>query len=176
MGLPILKNPCSHGSLTRYVKLRIAHAPGMLRTFSPPPQVSYLNMPWCMPVLLMSSFLWSRWRGNVPGIHGGPLRIRILQVYVSGKRPIKGWYSLDRCSFWNQHHQCPYIWNNSKPFIVSRPSSLSWKRRFFSRNIFIWLPLVYIVLWQIGVRNTVVIHSQLNMTLFMGLIKFRYTQ
>ena len=27
------------GPLTRYVKLRVAHAPGMPGTFSPPPQV-----------------------------------------------------------------------------------------------------------------------------------------
>ena len=29
-----------HGPLTRYVKLRVAHAPGMPGTFSPPPRVS----------------------------------------------------------------------------------------------------------------------------------------
>ena len=28
---------CFHGLLTRYVKLRVAHAPGMPGTFSPPP-------------------------------------------------------------------------------------------------------------------------------------------
>ena len=28
-----------HGPLTRYAKLRVAHAPGMPGTFSPPPQV-----------------------------------------------------------------------------------------------------------------------------------------
>ena len=44
--------------LNRYVKLRVAHAPGMPGTFSRPPRVSDLDMhhdtcvthvPWCMP-------------------------------------------------------------------------------------------------------------------------------
>ena len=29
-----------HGPLARYVKMQVAHAPGMPGTFSPPPQVS----------------------------------------------------------------------------------------------------------------------------------------
>ena len=63
----------SHGPLARYVKLRVAHAPGMPGTFSPPPLISDPNMhhgtcethvPWCMPGSLTSGFLWSRWRGK----------------------------------------------------------------------------------------------------------------
>ena len=47
-----------HGPLARYVKLQVAHAPGMPGTFSPPPQVNDPDMhhgtcrthvPWCMP-------------------------------------------------------------------------------------------------------------------------------
>ena len=62
-----------HGSLTRYAKLRVAHAPGMPGTFFPPPWVSDPDMrhgtcvthvPWCMPESLTSGFLWSQWRGN----------------------------------------------------------------------------------------------------------------
>ena len=34
----------SHGPLARYVKLRVAHAPGMPGTFSPPPRVSDPDM------------------------------------------------------------------------------------------------------------------------------------
>ena len=61
-----------HGPLARYVKLRVAHAPGMPGmpgTFSLPPQVSDPDMhhgtcvthvPWCMPGSLTSGFLWSR--------------------------------------------------------------------------------------------------------------------
>ena len=59
--------------LARYVKLRVAHAPGIQGTFSPPPRVSDPDMQhgtcvthvlWCMPGSLTSSFLWSRWWGK----------------------------------------------------------------------------------------------------------------
>ena len=33
-----------HGPLTRYITLRVAHAPGMPGTFSPPPRISDPNM------------------------------------------------------------------------------------------------------------------------------------
>ena len=68
-----------HGPLTRHLKLRVAHAPGMPGTFSPPTRVSDTDMhhgtcvthvPWCMPESLKSGFLWSRGRENVPGIPG----------------------------------------------------------------------------------------------------------
>ena len=39
-----LYKTCCYGPLARYVKLRIAHAPGMSRTFSPPPRVSDPDM------------------------------------------------------------------------------------------------------------------------------------
>ena len=63
----------NHGPLARYVKFRVAHAPGMPGTFSPPPRVSNPDMhygtcvthvSWCIPGLLPSSCLWSRWRGK----------------------------------------------------------------------------------------------------------------
>ena len=75
--------------------MRVAHAPGMPGTFSPPPRVSnpdmhhgtsVTHMPWCMPGSLTSGFLWSRWQGK-PSQHS--LRMRNLQFYVSGKRPIE---------------------------------------------------------------------------------------
>ena len=67
------------GLFTRYVKLRVTHAPGMPGTFSPPPWASDPDMhhgtcvthvPWCMPISLTSGFLWHRCRENVPGIPG----------------------------------------------------------------------------------------------------------
>ena len=67
------------GPLARYVKLWVAHAPGMPGTFSPPPWISDPNMhhgtcaihvPWYMPGLLTSGSLWSQWWGNVTGIPG----------------------------------------------------------------------------------------------------------
>ena len=81
-----------HGPLVRCVKLRVAHAPGMLGTFSPPPWVSDPDMyhdtcvthvPWCIPGSLASGFLWSRWRGK-RSRHAR--RMRNLKVYISGKR------------------------------------------------------------------------------------------
>ena len=67
-----------HGPLARYVDLRVvAHAPGKPGTFSSPPRVRNPDMhpgtcvthvSWCMAGSLTSDLLWSRWRGNVPGI------------------------------------------------------------------------------------------------------------
>ena len=88
---------CHHtlnGPLTRYVKLRVAHAPGMPGTFSPPPRVidpdvhhgtCVTHVPWCMTGSITSGFLWSRWRGK-RSRHSR--RMRNPQFYVSGKRPM----------------------------------------------------------------------------------------
>ena len=81
-----------HGPLTRYVKLRVAHAPGMPGTFFPPPRVSDPGMhhgtcvtrvPWCMPGSLTGGFFWSRWRGK-RSRHSR--RMRNQQFYLSGNR------------------------------------------------------------------------------------------
>ena len=65
-----------HWPLTRYVKLRVAHAPGIPGTFSPPTRVSDPDMhhgtcvthvPWCMPGSLTISFGIGGGE-NVPGI------------------------------------------------------------------------------------------------------------
>ena len=84
------------GPLTRYVKLSTAHAPGMLGTFPPPPQVSDTDMhhgtcvkhvTWCMPGSLTSGFFFQVGGGeNIPGIPGACMRNP--QFYDSGKRPI----------------------------------------------------------------------------------------
>ena len=82
-----------HGPLARYVKLRVAHAPGMVGTFSPPPMVSntdkhhgtcVTHVPWCMLGSLISGLLWSRWRRK-RSRHSR--RMRNPQFYVAGKRP-----------------------------------------------------------------------------------------
>ena len=89
------ENVLLHGPLTRYVKLQVAHAPGMPGTFSHPPQVRDPDMhhgtcvthvPWCMPGSLTSVFLWGRWRGK-RSRHSH--RMRNPQFCVSGKRPWK---------------------------------------------------------------------------------------
>ena len=82
-----------YGPLTRYVKLRVAHAPGM---FSPPPRASMLHgtcvthVPWSMPGSLTSGFLW--WRGNRSSIPSAcaPLNFAYLvkrPVMVLGQSP-----------------------------------------------------------------------------------------
>ena len=85
----------TNGPLTRYVKLRVAHAPRLPGTFSPPPRVGDPGMhhgtcvphvPRCMPRSLTSGFLRSRWRGK-RSRHSR--RMRNPQLYVSGKRPME---------------------------------------------------------------------------------------
>ena len=84
----------SHGPLTRYVTLRVAHAPGMPGTFSPPTRVSDPDMhhstcvthvSWCMPGSLTSVFIWSRWRGK-RSRHSR--RMHDPQFCLSRKRPM----------------------------------------------------------------------------------------
>ena len=85
----------SHGRLSRYVKLWVAHAPGMPATFSLPPGIHdpgmhhgtcVTHVPWCMPGPLTSGFLWSRWRGKRFRYFW---RMCNLQFYVSDKRPMR---------------------------------------------------------------------------------------
>ena len=80
--------------LTRYEKLRVAHASGMPGTVSPPQWVSDPDMhhgtyvthvQWCMPGSLTNGFLWSRWRRK-RSRHSRCMRNP--QFYVSGKWPI----------------------------------------------------------------------------------------
>ena len=81
-----------HGPLSRYVKLRVAHAPGNSGTFSPSSRVSdpdmhhdtcVTHLPGCMPGSLTSRFLWSRWQGKkLPAFpaHVQPAMLRIWQA------------------------------------------------------------------------------------------------
>ena len=74
------KGSCKVWASCQIRKIAGAHAPGMLGTFSPSPQVSdpdmhhgtcVTHLPWCMPGSLTIGFLWNRRRGeNVPGIPG----------------------------------------------------------------------------------------------------------
>ena len=89
-----MERSCYHGPLSRYVKLRDAHAQGMPGTFTPPPLISDLDMhhgtcmthvPGCIPGSLISGFLWNQWRGK-RSRHSR--RMRNPQFYVSGKRPM----------------------------------------------------------------------------------------
>ena len=83
-----------HGTLTSYIKLWVALAPGMLRKFSPPSRISDPDMhhgtyvthvPWCMPGSLTGGFIWSQWRRK-RSRHSRCMHNP--QFYVSGKRPM----------------------------------------------------------------------------------------
>ena len=86
----------------RYVNLRVAHAPGMPGTFSPPLWVSdpdthhgtcVTHVSWCMPGSLTRGFSRNRWRGKR---FRHSRRMRNPQFYVSGKRPIGNTFVLAR--------------------------------------------------------------------------------
>ena len=77
------------GPLTRYVKLQVGHAPGMPRTFSPPPLVSdpdivsrYLRHARAV-MHVGTTIPW--WRGKS---FRHFRRMRNPQIYVSDKRPM----------------------------------------------------------------------------------------
>ena len=81
-----------HGPLTKYVKLRVANAPGMPGTFSTPMRFSdpgmhhgtcVTHVPWCMPGSLTGDFHWSRWR-NFAYLVRGPLRVYRFRGYETG--------------------------------------------------------------------------------------------
>ena len=94
-----------HGPLIRYVELRVAQAPGMPGTITPPPRVGDPDMHhgtcvthvlWCMPGSLTSGFLSSGWREK-RSRHSR--RMRNPQFCVSGKRPmIIGVFPLQVCT------------------------------------------------------------------------------
>ena len=98
-----------HGPLDRYVKLRVAHAPGMPGTFSPPPRVSnpemhhgtcVANVPCCMPGSLTSGIPWSRWLGKRS--RHSP-RLRNPYFFVADKKPMGDKYPL---ILNNQYYDC----------------------------------------------------------------------
>ena len=84
----------SYGSLIRYVKLWVAHTPGITGTFSQPPRISDPDMhhdpcvtlvSWCMPGSLARGYLWNKWWGK----HSRHSRHMFNpQIYVSGQRPM----------------------------------------------------------------------------------------
>ena len=114
-----------YGPLARYVKLWVAHAPGMLGTVSPPPRVGdrdmhlvtcVTHMLWCMPVSLTIGLLWSRRRGK-RSRHSR--RMRNPQFCVSGKRPMV-WYKMTNPVLIYKLHDillCIEIYR-SLPFII----------------------------------------------------------
>ena len=121
-----------------YVKLRVAHAPGMPGTFSPPPLIGDPDMhhgtrvthvPWCMPGSLTSGFLWSRWREK-RSRHSRCNHNR--QFYVSGKRPIVRMQT-DNSYFYNIVSQC---FTKTKHIIVVHLASKQFNWPYFTT----WCP------------------------------------
>ena len=74
--IPLKNYIGTHGPLAKYVKLRIAHLPGMHDG------MCVTHVPWCVPGSLASCFLWSRWLGK------RSRRMHNPQFDISGKRPI----------------------------------------------------------------------------------------
>ena len=121
-----------HGPLTRYVKLRVAP-----ERFFPALRVSYPDMyhgmcvthvSWCIPGLLTSGFLWSRWRGKCSR-HSR--RMRNPQFYASDKRPMGGFNGTNMdhgLSFW--------IFSCILSIVPSLCEGYSMKRAVVLQNIF----------------------------------------
>ena len=84
----------THGPVTRYLELQVAHGPGMPGLFSPPRRINDPNMhnsmcmrhvPWCMPRVLPSGVLWNWWQRKYSR-HSQ--HMHNPQFHVSGKRPM----------------------------------------------------------------------------------------
>ena len=102
-----------HGPLAKYVKLGVAHAPGMPGAFSPPSRsvaipACVTHVPWCMPGSLTSGFFWTWWRGK-RSRHSW--RMRNPQFYVSGKRSIELRYLCWELVGWEliMTHNCDWL-------------------------------------------------------------------
>ena len=74
----------ANGPLIKYVKLRLAHAPGMPETFSPS-LTSKETASWPSRAVMHVGIANSQWRGK-RSRHSRSMRNP--QFYVSGKRPI----------------------------------------------------------------------------------------
>ena len=102
-----------NGPLTRYTKLRVAHAPEMPETFFPPPRVRHPDMhqgtcvthvPCCMPRSPTSGFVWSWWRGKRSRYSR---RMHNPQLCVSAKRTmLRGKTTLHSLFFKHIHVHC----------------------------------------------------------------------
>ena len=110
---PVYRFP-DNGPLARYVKLRVVHVPGMPGTFSPPPRVSYhdIHHGTCVTLKLVAGKTFPTFR-----------RMCNLQLYVSGKRPMKGvmyvntklrlrrYFKISEWRFTVAYHTC-YVFRN----------------------------------------------------------------
>ena len=90
--------PCvTNGPLTRYVKLQVAHAPGMPGTFSP--AADFKGNRWLAIPACITARAWRTCRGacrdRLPAVTGKTFPAFPAhahpQICVSGKRPITSW-------------------------------------------------------------------------------------
>ena len=116
--------PRVHRPLARYIRLRVARAPGMPGTFSPPLRVRHSTMhhstcvthvPWWMPGSLTNGYLWSRWRGKCTR-HSR--RMRNPRFHISNKRPLV-----------ETHQQIQHSLDSSSPFTGSPNKTIQNGRR-----------------------------------------------
>ena len=89
----------AHGPLARYVNWRVAYAPGMPGTFSPPlvndPDIHHdtcvTHVPWCMPGSLTSGFhklvAWKTFQ------HYQRMRTRNFTYLARGPWPMASWFA-----------------------------------------------------------------------------------
>ena len=91
---------CAHETLTRYVKLLVAHAPGMPGTISPPPTSMEIasNRFWYASCFLRDAravmlvgIANPRWQGIRSRLSR---RMNNPPIYVSGKRPMRRRYDI----------------------------------------------------------------------------------
>ena len=138
-----------YGPLARYVKLRLAHAPGVPGTFSPPPLVSNLDMhhgtwvthvSWCMLGSLTSSFLRSRWRVKRSGIPCA-CAIRNFTYLVRGP-----WDS--PATSCGPNPVCKFMANPSSIFIGFGELFLAYRRLFRNPKISPALVFRFCNIWQ----------------------------
>ena len=96
----------TNGPLARYVKLWVAHAPGMPGTFSPPADFKgsrWLAIPACITARALRTCR-DACRDCLPAVAGKTFPAFPAhappQFYVSGKRPM-GRYFQNRCLYWS---------------------------------------------------------------------------
>ena len=113
-----LANTFVNWPLARYVKLWVAHAPGMSGTFSRAVSDSGMHhgtcvtlMAWCMSGSLTNSFFGCRWRGK-RFLHSW--HMRNPQSFLSGKRPISFCWAIKYLPYTpNKKHQVLRCWKGA---------------------------------------------------------------
>ena len=146
----------ANGPLARYVKLRVAHAPGMPGTFSPPPWINdpgmhhgtcVTHVPWCMPGSLVSGFLWSRLRGK-RSRHSRRMRNPHFTYLVRGPWPVR---LLDAEPLPEPKLIYQFVWSRGINSIKWMKNQTSW---FKKRNVRCFADGIFICKWKCHLQST----------------------